>query len=147
MRLIRWSQHALPVVLVVWLPSGAVGTPQYDGSYTGTIACEEIPEYTRGPLRSGFFLKIAGGQAEYERRHVRPTGAGLPDTERGTGTVSSKGEVALTSETSGVGGAYQATYRGQIDGKSLRLSGIQVWLLPGKANHQRPCAIDVSRSE
>jgi hypothetical protein len=145
MRLIRWRQPALLVLLVVWIPSGALGTPQYDGSYTGTIACDQIPGYTRGPLKAGFFLKIADGQAEYERWHVRPTAAGLDVTERGTGTVSSQGEVALTSETGGV--AYQATYRGQIEGKLLRLSGVQVWQLPDKVNYERSCTIAVSRSE
>jgi hypothetical protein len=145
MRLIRWRQPALLVLLVVWIPSGALGTPQYDGSYTGTIACDQIPGYTRGPLKAGFFLKIAGGQAEYERWHVRPAAAGLDPTERGTGMVSSTGEVSLTSETGAV--AYQATYRGQIDGKLVRLSGIQVWQLPDKVNYERPCTIAVSRSE
>ena len=146
MRLIRWNQHALLVFLVVvWLPSLAVGVSQYDGSYTGTIECDQIPGHTRGPLKAGFFLKIASGQAEYERWHVRPAAAGLGATERGTGTVSSTGEVSLTSETGGV--AHQATYRGQIDGKLLRLSGIQVWQLPDKVNYKRPCTIAVSRSE
>jgi len=145
MRLIRWRQPALLVLLVVWIPSGALGTPQYDGSYVGTMACDQIPGYTRGPIKVAFFLSIAGGQVEYERWHVNSAPAGLPFTERGTGTVSSTGEVALTSETGGV--AYQATYRGQIDGKLLRLSGIQVWQFPDKVNYERPCTIAVSRSE
>ena len=146
MRLVGRSQLSLLVVFaVVWLPSLAVGTSQYDGSYVGTIACDQIPGYTRGPLKVAFFLSIASGQVEYERWHGRPTPAGLPFTERGTGMVSSTGEVSLTSETGGV--AYQATYRGQIDGKLLRLSGVQVWQLPDKMNHQRPCTIAVSRSE
>ena len=44
MRLIRWTPPALLVVLlVVWLPSLAVSISQYDGSYTGTLACDQIP--------------------------------------------------------------------------------------------------------
>src|SRR5262245_2084868 len=148
MRLIRWAQYAPLVVAVVGtgsLPSRAVGVSHYNGSYVGTIECDQIPGYTRGPLKAAFFLKVADGQVEYERWHVRPAAAGVDFTERGTGTVSSTGEVSLTSETGGV--AYQATYRGQIDGKLLRLSGVQVWQLPDKMNHQRPCTIAVSRSE
>jgi hypothetical protein len=147
MRQTLWDLYACGVVIVVvvWLPSLALGTAQYDGSYTGTIACDQIPGHTRGPLKAAFFLKIGGGEAEYERWHVRPAAAGLDATERGTGTVSSTGEVSLTSETGGV--AYQATYRGQIDGKLFRLSGVQVWQLPDKMNYKRPCTITVSRSD
>jgi hypothetical protein len=75
----------------------------------------------------------------------RPAAAGLDATERGSGTVSTTGEVSLRSETGGV--AYEATYRGQIDGKLLRLSGVQVWQLPEKVNYKRPCTIAVPRSE
>ena len=90
-------------------------------------------------------LKVAGGRAEYERRLLRPPAGHV--TERGTGTVSSTGEVSLTSSTGDQTLSYEATYRGQIDGKLLRLSGVQIWQLPDKANHKRPCTIAVSRSE
>ena len=145
MRLIRWTPPALMVVVVVvWLPSLAVSISQYDGSYTGTLACDQIPGHTSGPLKVAFFLTINGARAEYERWHVRPP-AGLDFTERGSGTVSSTGEVSLMCENCGV--AYQATYRGRVDGKHLHLSGIQVWQFPDKGDYQRPCAIAVSRPE
>jgi hypothetical protein len=67
--------------------------------HAGTMECNQIPGHTRGPLKVAFFLRIGGGQVEYERWHVRPAAAGLDPTERGTGTVSSTGEVSLTSET------------------------------------------------
>ena len=45
-----------------------------------------------------FLLKVYGGQVEYERQLVRPSSAGtrLGVTERGTGTVTSSGEVSPT---------------------------------------------------
>jgi hypothetical protein len=72
---------------------------------------------------------------------VRPSGPGitrLGATERGTGTVSSTGEVSLTGSAGDQGISYEATYRGQIDGKHLRLSGMQIWQLPDKANPSGP---------
>ena len=65
-------------------------------------------------------------------------------TERGVGTVSSTGEVSLTGEAGDLTGGYEATYRGQIDGK-LFASRVQVWQLPDKTNYKRSCTIVVSR--
>jgi hypothetical protein len=152
-RLIRWAQYALLVVAIVGacLPSLAVGVSHYDGSYVGTIECDQIPGYTRGPLKREFTLQIAGGRAQYARPLILPPtrllATGLDPTERGTGTVSSTGEVSLTGEAGDLTGGFEATYRGQIDGKLLRLSGVQVWQLPDKANYKRSCTIVVSRSE
>jgi hypothetical protein len=148
MRLIRWNQYATLVVAVVGicLPSLAVSVSHFDGSYVGTIECDQIPGHTRGALKTAFVLSIVGGRAQYERRHVLPP-TGLGPTERGAGTVSSTGEVSLTGEAGDLTGGYEATYRGQIDGRLLRLSGVQVWQLPEKANYKRPCTIVVSRSE
>jgi hypothetical protein len=154
MRLIRWAQYA-PLVLAVvgtgGLPSRAVGVSHYDGSCVGTIECDQIPGYTRGPLKREFTLQIAGGRAQYARPLILPPtrllATGLDPTERGTGTVSSTGEVSLTGEAGDLTGGFEAIYRGQIDGKLLRLSGVQVWQLPDKANYKRSCTIVVSRSE
>ena len=153
MRLIRWNPCAALVATVVpvLLPSVAVGRSLYDGSYVGTIECDPIPGYTRDPLKREFTLKIADGRAEYARRLVLPPTRLLPTDidpiERGAGTVSTTGQVSLTGEAGDLTGGYEATYRGQIDGQLLRLSGVQVWQLPDKANYKRSCTIAVSRSE
>ena len=148
MRLIGWKKYASFVVAVVsiWLPSLALGVSHYDGVYVGTIECDQIPGHTSGPLKTAFVLSIAAGRAQYERRHVLPP-PGLGPTERGAGTVSSTGEVSVTGEAGDLTGGYEATYRGQIDGKSFRLSGVQVWQLPNKANYQRPCTIALRASD
>jgi hypothetical protein len=149
----RWAQYAPLVVAVVGtcLPSLAGGLSHFDGSYVGTIECDQIPGYTRGPLKGEFILKIADGRVQYARRLVLPPTRLLPTgvdpMEQGAGTVSSTGEVSLTGEAGDLTGGYEATYRGQIDGQLLRLSGVQVWQLPDKANHKRSCTIAVSRPE
>ena len=153
MRLIRWSPCAALVAMVgaVLLPSPAIGVSLYDGSYIGMIECDQIPGYTSRPLKREFTLKIADGRAQYERRLVLPPTRLLPTDvdpiERGAGPVSSTGEVSLTGEAGDLTGGYEATYRGQIDGQLLRLSGVQVWQLPDKANYKRSCTIALSRSE
>src|SRR5215510_673492 len=153
MRLIRWKPCAALVATLgaILFPSLAVGVSLYDGSYTGTIECDQIPGYTTRPLKRDFTLKIADGRAQYERRLVLPPTRLLPTDvdpiERGAGTVSSAGDVSLTGEAGDLTGGYEATYRGQIDGQLLRLSGVQVWQLPNKADHKRSCTIAVSHSE
>src|SRR5215510_1441251 len=151
MRLIRWCAAIVAMVVVVLLPSLAVGVSLYDGNYTGTIECDQIPRYTSAPLKREFTLKIADGRAQYERRLVLPPTRLLPTDvdpiERGAGTVSSAGDVSLTGEAGDLTGGYEATYRGQIDGQLLRLSGVQVWQLPDQSNYKRSCTIAVSRSE
>ena len=140
------------IVVAVLLPSLTVGVSLYDGSYTGMIECDPIPGYTTNPLKREFTLKIADGRAQYERRLVLPPTRLLPTDvdpiERGAGRVSSTGEVSLTGEVGDLTGGYGATYRGQIDGQLLRLSGIQVWQLPDRADYyKRSCTITVTRSE
>lgn len=107
------------------------------------IECDQIPGYTSQPLNREFTPKIADGRAQYERRLVLPPTRLLPPDvdpiERGAGTVSSIGAVPLTGEAGDLTGGYEATYSGQIDGRLLRLSGVQVWQLPDKANYTRPC--------
>jgi len=134
--------------VVSWLPSLAVGASEYDGRYAGLITCDIIPGQTVTQLKTEFLMKIASGQAEYQREVLHRTSrAPLGVTERGTGTVSPSGEVSLTGSATGQTWSYEATYRGRFDGRSLRLSGTQLWRLPDKAAHTRPCTIGVSRSE
>jgi hypothetical protein len=142
---------ALPVAfaLFVGLPvSPAGGASEYDGKYTGQITCDILPGQTTRPLRTDFLLKITDGRAQYEREVLRPDStspAGV--TERGTGTVTPSGEVTLTGSATGPGWTYDATYRGQFSGKTLRLSGTQQWRLRAGGSQARPCVINVSRSE
>ena len=147
MLLVRWNRYApLIVTVVTCLTSMAFANSHYDGSYVGTMECDQIPGYTRGSLKTAFVLSVAGGRAQYERRHVLPP-TGLGPAERGAGTVSSTGDVSLTGEAGDLMGGYEATYHDQIEGKFVRLSGVQVWLLPDKATYKRSCTITVSRSE
>jgi hypothetical protein len=79
------------------LPLPAVAVSHHDGSYVGTMECDQIPGYTRGPLKTEFTLKVADGRADYARRLVLPPTRLLPTgvdpIERGAGTVSSAGEL------------------------------------------------------
>jgi len=54
----------------------------------------------------------------------------------------------MAGSVAGQGWGYEATYRGQIAGKNLRLSGTQQWRMPRTGTaHTRPCTITLSRSE
>jgi hypothetical protein len=112
--------------------------------YSGLITCEVIPGQTAQELKAAFSLRVANGRADYEREVLRPNGSGrLGVTERGTGTVSPGGEVSLAGSAGGQTGSYEASYRGVFDGKSLRLSGTQLWRLANRAPHSRPCTVTV----
>jgi hypothetical protein len=120
----------------------------YDGRYTGFISCDAIPGQTVQQLKTEFAMTVASGQAEYQREVLRPTGPGrLGVTERGTGPVSPTGEVSLTGAAGAQTWNYEATYTGRIDGRGLRLSGTQLWHLPNRAPHSRPCTVAVTRIE
>jgi hypothetical protein len=128
--------------------SGAAGASDYDGRYAGVITCDVLPGQTAQPLKTEFSMTIADGRASYEREVLRPNNtlrSGV--TERGTGSVSATGEVSLTGAAAGQSWSYEADYRGRFDGKSLRLSGAQLWRLPSKAQHSRPCSVTVSRAQ
>lgn len=147
-RSITHVRLAAVAAVICWLPSLAVGASEYDGRYAGLITRDIIPGQTVEQLKTEFSMKVADGQAEYQREVLRPTGRGrLGVTERGTGTVSPSGEVSLTGSAAGQTWSYEATYHGRLDGKNLRLAGTQLWRLPGRAAHPRPCTIGVSRSE
>ena len=128
--------------------TAGTGASEYDGRYAGFITCEVLPGQTVQPLRTEFSMTIANGQAEYRREVLQPTGTGrLGVTERGTGTVAPGGEVSLQGSAGAQTWSYEANYGGRVDGESLRLSGTQIWRLPNRAPHSRPCSIAVSRTE
>jgi hypothetical protein len=124
----------------------AVGGTEYDGTYMGTMACDEMPGMF-GALKVELELKVTNGRAQYEREVQRPTGGGGQGiTERGSGTVSSSGDLTLSGSAAGPGWSYQASYRGQFSGKSLRLAGAQTWQLRTGGSRTRQCTITVAGS-
>ncbi len=131
---------------VVALPSLVSGLAPYDGRYVGVITCDVLPGQTVGPLKTEFAMTVAEGQARYEREVLRATGkGGLGVMERGGGRVTSDGDITVTGSAAGQTWSYEATYQGRFEGRSLRLSGSQLWRLPGRSVLTRPCTIGVSR--
>lgn len=120
----------------------------FDGRYSGTISCAAIPGQTPGPLLTPFSMVVAAGHARYEREVMRPEDSKtrLGVTERGEGTVSPSGEVSLTGSAGRGNWSFQATYRGRVEGDAVRLSGTELFRLPGRPEHERPCTITLSRS-
>jgi len=145
----------LAVALSLWLLGGISWAPGparaegHDGKYAGTISCAAIPGQTAGPLLTPFSMRVTEGRVEYEREVMRPEDSRtkLGVTERGAGTVSPAGEVSLSGAAGRANWSYQAIYRGRIEGDAMRLSGTQIWHLPGRAEHERPCSITLTRSE
>lgn len=141
----------LAMVLAVLVDSGPppARAQSYDGKYTGSISCAAIPGQTRAPLQTPFTMIIAAGRVQYEREVMRPedTKTKLGVTERGTGTVSPSGDVSVTGSAGRADWSYEATYQGRFESSSIRLSGAQLWRLPGRSPHERPCTITLSRSE
>lgn len=146
----RTQIHVLTALFAAaLLTSPAAAATAYDGRYTGVFQCDTIPGQTTIPLRVAFSLKIVDGRIQYERDVLqadssKPSGS----IERGSGTVSPRGEVSLTGSASGTGWKYDSAYRGQIEGTTLRLSGSQLWTFrSGTPTFTRPCTITLSRSE
>ena len=83
----------------------------YDGTYSGTIACDPIPGVTAGPLKTVFTLRVAGDVITYEREVIRPTGeAPLGMTETGRGSITAERELILTGTAKGRTFRIDATY-------------------------------------
>jgi hypothetical protein len=138
----------LGVALVLGASAGAsAGADDYDGSYSGVIRCEAIPGQTTGRLQTDFTMKVAAGKVEYQRPVLQPTSRVRTGViERGTGTVSPEGAISLIGGASGRDWNYEASYQGRVTGTSVQLSGSQLWRLPGRAEHSRPCTIALARS-
>ena len=132
---------------VVALPFAASGLVSYDGRYVGVITCDVLPGQTAGALKTEFSMTVAEGQARYEREVLRASGNGrVGVTERGGGSVAADGDISVTGSAAGQTWSYEATYRGRFEGRNLRLSGSQLWHLPGRSALTRPCTIGVYRS-
>ena len=143
----RAALAACAAVLASLAPP-ASGQLEYDGRYTGPIECDVIPGQTVQSLKTEFSLTVANGRALYQREVLKPTGTGrLGVTERGTGTVLASGEVSLRGGAAAQTWSYEASYQGRFDGKGIRFSGAQLWSLPNRAPHSRPCTIALSRAQ
>jgi hypothetical protein len=143
-----WQKGKMSVIgAFVVLASALTGVASdYDGEYTGYITCAAIPGQTAQSLKTDFALKIAGGKVDYQREVLRPNDTGrMGVTERGRGTVSASGEVSLSGSATGTGFSFDATYRGQVNGRTLQLEGTQLWQLPRRPAHSRACTISVAR--
>jgi len=136
-------------VLVALPVSLAAGATEYDGKYTGQMACDAIPGTTVKALRIDFLLRITDGRGQYEREVLSgDLGTRTGIFERGSGTVSPSGEAVLTGSAGGQGWKYDAIYRGQIAGKNLRLAGTQQWTQrAGATTYARPCTITLARTD
>jgi len=147
------TRHCSTRLLLAVCAMTSYGSPaaaqSHDGSYAGQITCERIPGQTAGRLKTDFILIVAGGKARYEREVMQRTDTtrGTGVFERGTGTVPTIGEVILTG---GAGRAHwrdDASYRGQLAGMTSQLSGTQLWRLPDRDPHTRPCSISLVKGE
>ena len=121
----------------------------YDGTYSGTIACDPIPGVTAGPLKTLFTMRVAGDVITYEREVIRPTGeAPLGITETGRGSITAERELILTGTAKGRTFHSDATYRGKFTGDAIRLTGAQVWTYAEKPTpHTRPCTVELTKSK
>lgn len=118
-----------------------------DGSWTGRMRCDAIPNMTSGPLNAPFTMTMAGGMAHYTREVQTTAGqvSGRPET--GQGRIGADGSLTLEGSAAPSGQhswAYSARYSGRIVGDAVTLRGTQdgtVRTIP----HQRPCTIMLRR--
>jgi hypothetical protein len=156
MRLTRNLRLASKVVCIVGLAAVGVSFASVtraqglDGTYTGVLSCD-----SRGglkPLKTDLRIVVSGTTATYEREIMVP-GRGCPTGcpsgvyERGDGTVTPSGEVALRGKAEGTGsrGSYrfQSEYQGQLSGSASGLRGIQRWVVNGQSEPDRSCQIEL----
>jgi hypothetical protein len=121
---------------------------QYDGTYTGYLACDALPH--QSPLREKMAVDVSHGQVQYARDVMDPGAPGqhLGVREAGKGTVSDDGAVSITGSVGGRDWDYKASYQGQITGTTMELAGVQNWNLPktyGGGKFTRPCKIHATK--
>jgi hypothetical protein len=131
--------HVIGVATLLLTTSG-VQARSFDGTYTGTIQCGVLSNLSR-PLKTAFAMTVAGDTVTYERQIVRPTGP-TGSYERGSGTVTPTGDVALRGRGEG-SFVFDSEYRGRLGDGTARLTGTQRWDLRGKPE-TRPCEIELT---
>lgn len=107
--------------------SAPASAQSLDGTYTGTITCESMAGTTQRPLVGKLTLTVSGGGATYERMIQTPTGQPSGNYERGKGTVTPAGAIALDGGGQNAGSSMTGSYSGTISGGVARLSGTQRW--------------------
>jgi hypothetical protein len=117
----------------------ALAADPYDGTYTGTLSCPAFPDQT--PLHVDISITIKDRAAVYATKAGELTGA----AERGRGTVSASGELALSGGCDG-GFSCVTDYRGSLGAKPIRLKGSQRWYFRA-GDRERACTIDLTRAK
>jgi hypothetical protein len=118
----------------------AAGAQSFDGAYTGTIGCGLLSTLTR-PLKTEFTMTVSGPAVRYERPIVTRNGP-TNSYERGGGTITESGEIALTGKGEG-NFVFEGEYRGRLEGGTARLTGTQRWLIRG-VTETRSCEIELT---
>jgi len=128
-------------------PSAAAAAESYDGVYTGRITCEPLRGHTGSDLNTAFRVAVTDGKIAYEREMRTPEGRHTGNFERGTGTISPSGEMALSARATGQGFRYDAEYKGTFTGASIRLTGGQSWQYDRQTGRiERPCFVELVKS-
>jgi hypothetical protein len=121
--------------------SATAAATSTDGTYTGTLTCDPLPTTTR--LRVKLSMAVEQGRVSYERE-ILQQGKNTGRFERGTGTVSETGDVAVKGWGATPSMKFDAEYKGRITGDRIQLEGTQQWQDAGSV-HTRSCQIDLSR--
>jgi hypothetical protein len=131
------------LLLAAILCSGriTVAATSTDGTYTGTMTCDPLPTTTR--LRVKLSITVEEGRASYERE-ILQQGKKTGRFERGTGTVTETGDVAVKGWGATPNMKFDAEYKGRITGDRVQLEGTQQWQDAGSI-HTRSCQIELSR--
>jgi len=127
------------IVAALLLAPAAFAAGPFDGTYTGTLSCPAFPDQT--PMRVDISVTVTERAAIYATKAHDLTGA----AERGRGTVSPSGEIALSGGCDG-GFSCVTDYRGNLGAKPIQLKGSQRWWFRS-GERERPCAIDLARGK
>jgi len=88
-------------------------------------------------------MAVEQGRVSYERE-ILQQGKKTGRFERGTGTVSETGDVAVKGWGATPSMKFDAEYKGRITGDRIQLEGTQQWQDAGSV-HTRSCQIELSR--
>jgi len=88
-------------------------------------------------------MAVEQGRVSYERE-ILQQGKKTGRFERGTGTVSETGDVAVKGWGATPSMKFDAEYKGRITGDRIQLEGTQQWLDAGSV-YTRSCQIELLR--
>jgi hypothetical protein len=123
------------------------GAQEFDGAYSGTIMCARI-QGVAGPLRTRVSATVSGGQVTYERELLSAKGQPTGNFERGSGTVTESGDMAISAKVEARAVRFEAEYKGKfLADKTIRLIGAQRWQPQGRSDMvERTCFVDLGPS-